>query len=130
MTTGSLRHVIPAVVLAAAAVGFGTGALAADPSCSQERNLKSVQSNVPALMIFTNKNADPRATLAVYWIDYSGKRVRYHVLAGGETWQIDTFVGHPWLVAQANFEAAMICEQIFMPIAPIRPVVVGGYPEM
>ncbi len=101
----------------------------ADANCASERSLKSQNSNTPATLVFTNKDTGINDYVAIYWLNYQGKRVLYKHLRGGASWTVNTYVTHPWVIATSNWEAYMICQQIVMPIAPVRAVIVGGYPE-
>jgi von Hippel-Lindau disease tumor suppressor protein len=55
-------------------------------------------------------NREP-AAIRLYWIDYQGTRELYGNLSPGESVEFDTYVTHPWLVANALGQ----CIAIFLP---------------
>jgi len=49
----------------------------------------------------TMRNAST-AVRRVYWMDFTGARQRYTDLMPGQTWEIDTYVGHHWQITDAT----------------------------
>lgn len=123
------RTILAGLVLSLMSAAALTAPAWADANCGYEHTLKSQNSNTPAKLIFINKDTGINDYVTIYWLNYQGKRVLYKHLHGGASWTVNTYVTHPWVVATANWEAYMICQEIIMPVAPIRAVVVGGYPE-
>ncbi len=81
-------------------------------SCDQEGTLKS--GTAAASKITVNNKTD--ATIKLYWLDFTGKRVEYSkggIKAGGSHNQA-TYVTHPWLIANQNEE----CLGIYVPDSP------------
>lgn len=64
-------------------------------ACSEEGSLTS-KNGQKTSVIFKN-SAD--AAVTVYWLDMAGERVEYKKLAAGESYTQQTFVTHPWLIA-------------------------------
>ena len=57
---------------------------------------------VPVPMVFQNNTAGIRK---VYWLDYKGERQLYRELKPGESCEIGTYLGHPWVVTDADGNA-------------------------
>lgn len=64
-------------------------------ACSEEGSLISKTGQATSV-IFKN-SAD--AAVTVYWLDFKGERVEYKKLEPGGTHTQQTFVTHPWLIA-------------------------------
>ena len=96
---------------AAALIALSTLAL---PEAAQARNcglfgnLKSVNSNQPITVTFVNRSGMFRH---VDWIDYEGRPVSYKGLNPGESYIQQTYVGHPWMIANGPGD----CIDIFIP---------------
>lgn len=89
-------------------------------NCDREASLRSVSSNSPSSVEFSNATNAP---VNIYWLDYAGKRVRYAVLAARESYTQTTFVTNPWVVTNAQDQ----CLAIFQPTEqPGRAVVEGA----
>ena len=73
----------------------GHGGQNASGSCSDERNLRSVQGNVHTTMKFLNNSNHEVRT---YWLDYSGRRVFYKAIPPHGQYTQPTFQTHPWVV--------------------------------
>jgi uncharacterized protein YkwD len=56
---------------------------------------------------FLNIGAEP---VQIFWLDHSGKRVLYATLAKDQGYRQDTYLGHPWLLADHNGKALGIVE--------------------
>ena len=65
----------------------------------EERPLKSIKSEQFSLVTFVNVT---QRNASIYWLDYSGHRVRYAVLGPGEDLPLTTFVTHPWVFNDAE----------------------------
>lgn len=98
----------------ALAIGFATLTLslvpqvAAAKNCEMMGNLKSVNSNQPITITFVNESGMFRH---IDWIDYQGNPVNYRSLNSGESYVQETYVGHPWLIANGPGD----CVDIFIP---------------
>jgi hypothetical protein len=79
-----------------------------DVSCRREGSLKSTEFQRSAIAIFRNNHGAP---VRLDWINYLGDRVFYTTIGNGETYQQPTFIGHPWVVA----DASDTCLSIFVP---------------
>jgi hypothetical protein len=66
---------------------------------------------------FTNRAAEKRR---IYWLNFNGIRVFYASLEPGQTVSYQTYIGHPWLVANDADE----CKAIYMPTADQHEVTV------
>jgi hypothetical protein len=87
----------------------------ADPSCKDLFSVKSKGSDAPAKVTFINKSGMYRSIL---WLDFSGQPKDYAGLNNGEEVTLDTFLTHPWMVADGPGD----CIEIFMPHAGTRVV--------
>ena len=56
---------------------------------------QSINGRTQAGIVFIN---DLNFAVDVYWINYSGSRVFYHTIAGGEFHVQQTYLTHPWIV--------------------------------
>ncbi len=79
-----------------------------DYPCSAESSLRSIRADRSVNVTFQNRSSAPVST---YWLDYSGKRKLYQRLAGGATYTQQTFVTHPWVLADDSGR----CKKIFLP---------------
>ena len=79
-------------------------------SCSNEGRLQSLNSAVPAHIVFVSRSVAPRT---IYWLNFQGQRVRYGTLAPGARLAFNTYLTHPWLVAKGND----ICTTVALPRA-------------
>lgn len=68
-------------------------------TCSDERNLRSVQGNVHTTMKFVNQT---RQEIRSYWLDYNGRRVFYKAIAPNASYTQPTFRTHPWVITDAH----------------------------
>jgi serine/threonine protein kinase len=64
-----------------------------------ETRFRSLRGDVAARMRFVNKSGQ---TIHVYWLDYQGKRVLYHTLRDGGSYEQRTYLTHPWLITDEN----------------------------
>ncbi len=81
---------------------------AAARNCELMGNLKSVNSNQPITITFVNNSGMFRH---IDWIDYQGNPVNYRSLNSGESYVQETYVGHPWMIANGPGD----CVDIFIP---------------
>jgi serine/threonine protein kinase len=65
-------------------------------SCSDEGVVRSIPSAAKVPFAFVNRGA---AAVDVIWLNFTGRRVLYTVLAPGTSYHVDTYVGHDWLIA-------------------------------
>jgi hypothetical protein len=79
-----------------------------DATCASESSLKSLNGNQSVTMTFQNQSSEP---ITAFWLDYSGKRVFYRRLNGGESYAQPTYISHPWVFVDANGK----CRRIVMP---------------
>jgi len=73
----------------------GPGELAPLPA-SRESRLRSHGGGPSTFIDFVNSHG---STVVVHWINYEGRRQQYAVLRPGQSYRQQTYVGHPWLVA-------------------------------
>jgi len=74
---------------------------------------------VPTPIVFQNNTADIRK---VYWLDYKGKRKLYRELKPWESYEIGTYLTHPWVVTDADGNAL----GLYFPDGQKRTVTLGG----
>jgi von Hippel-Lindau disease tumor suppressor protein len=86
-----------------------------DPSCKDLFKVKSQGSDTPAKITFINKSGMYRSIL---WLDFSGRPKDYAGLNSGDEVTLDTYLTHPWMVADGPGD----CIEIFMPHAGTRVV--------
>lgn len=67
-------------------------------NCSEEGTIKSGTGASTSVMFQNKTNAD----ISVYWLDAQGKRQLYKKLSAGQSHTQQTFVTHPWLIANAQ----------------------------
>lgn len=54
-------------------------------------------------------NGDPGLTYDLYWIDFSGRPIRFKTLEPGEKYEQSTYVGDPWAFVDARGNALKRC---------------------
>ena len=79
-------------------------------NCLVENNLRSLNSNSSTYIRFINRT---NSLIKVYWIDFTGKRQHYFDLAPNQTQDQQTYVTHPWLIAESGSNQP--CINIFFP---------------
>jgi hypothetical protein len=85
--------------------------------CSEESQLRSLNANSPTGITFLNQGGhDVRA----YWIDYKGARVFYSQLSPGQSYSLNTFLSHPWVIT----DTADNCIGVYMPSPDPKTVAV------
>jgi molecular chaperone DnaK len=67
--------------------------------CSAEGTIHSVTGGMGVAFSFTNSSSED---LQIIWLDYSGNRETYDTLDAGDTYNIDTYVGHAWMIADSS----------------------------
>lgn len=80
-----------------------------------EKGTYSIHANIPTTIRFENQTGK---TAKIYWLDYSGNRKLYKVLAVGQAFDQKTYVTHPWLIT-GDDDRAM---QIYFPDSQARTV--------
>lgn len=97
-----------AVAILIALCASASGAFA-QSGCGDERGAKSAEGTKATKVTFVNQ-ADAR--MKVYWLDYNGKRQFYSDVSPGKSYVQDTYMTHPWVVANAKGE----CVLMFRPV--------------
>ena len=98
----------PAVAPPNAAIPSDPNRAGPDASCASEPSLKSLNGNQSITVTFQNQSNE---AISAYWLDYSGKRVFYRRLNGGESYAQPTYISHPWVFVDASGK----CRRIVMP---------------
>ena len=88
---------------------------AANAACPHEFGLKSLNGNKQTRIIFKNRARSEEESFKIYWLDYNGRRKLYKHLFKGETFTINTFLTHPWLVTAPVPGGGEDCIKIYMP---------------
>ena len=114
-----LRADTMAPAAAAAARPIVVSATPSDPSCQDQQNLRSQNSDTPATLTVINNSGMYRSVL---WLDFSGQPKDYAGLNDGEQVTLNTFTSHPWMIADGPGD----CIEIVMPHAGSRVVTLGG----
>jgi hypothetical protein len=77
-------------------------------ACDQEKTLRSPGATQGTTISFTNNTS---GTVQIYWLNYQGDRVPEMTLKRGARFDAATYIGHPWVVADASGK----CRAIYMP---------------
>jgi len=89
-------------------------------SCNYEGHIKSVAAfSTPAAIQFVNNSAN--LTFQVFWLDYNGNRVLYATLVPGQSFIQQTFLTHPWVIADTS--PAATCQEIYLPLREQAPAI-------
>ena len=86
-----------------------------DPSCDDLSTLRSQSADTPAKITFVNRSGMYRSIL---WLDFNGQPKDYGGMNDGEDLTLDTFLTHPWMIADGPGN----CIEIVMPHAGARVV--------
>jgi len=95
-SSGTSGSVTAGVNIDASAAATFSGLKASN--CSEEGTIKS-GTGASTYVMFKNKT---EAEISVYWLNAQGKRQLYKKLAAGQSHNQQTFVTHPWLIANAQ----------------------------
>jgi hypothetical protein len=87
--------------------------------CDREGTLRSLDGYNSTSISFTNATAE---TILIYWLDYGGDRKLYSTLAPNQSVKLQTFMTHPWIVANKSG----VCEQIVMPTLTPRNITINS----
>ena len=68
-------------------------------SCSDEGAIHSVPSTSEELFTFVNNSS---TTLEIIWLNFGGSRQLYDVLGPGQSYNVDTYIGHDWLISSSG----------------------------
>ena len=90
---------------------------ASEETVSKEKGLKSENGNVKTRITFVNRSKQP---VKAYWLDYNGERVFYKELKPSESYSLDTFLTHPWLITDLHDNAW----DVYMPTVQPRTVII------
>jgi hypothetical protein len=85
--------------VASASASPQAGPPVADASCAAEAGSHSVNSDHPTSFTITNHTSE---TLTVLWLNFKGQREKYFDLPAGQSHDQNTFVTHPWVVADPH----------------------------
>jgi hypothetical protein len=97
----------------------GPGPAPKPVKCNEEGTLRSLEGNVQTTIVFANKGNQP---IRAYWLDYAGRRISYGMLGTGQIFSTQTYVTHPWLIADAEDN----CKAIYLPTADRLEVSIDG----
>lgn len=76
--------------------------------CSEERNLHSEATTRSTMIGFINRASGAKR---IYWLNDGGVRVLYATLETGQFIEIQTYITHPWVIA----DNSDVCEAIYLP---------------
>jgi hypothetical protein len=79
--------------------------------------LKSLNGNRSITLTFHNSSKE---AISAFWLDYTGKRVFYRRLNGGDSYDQPTYISHPWVFVDANGK----CRKIVLPNASEKIVAI------
>ena len=88
-------------------VGCNVSPITTDPLAGQSKEdapsvsckLTSVDGNQEVPIEFINSS---NRTVAIYWLDYEGEEVFYRALRSRESYELQTYVTHPWCMRDAE----------------------------
>ena len=86
------------------------GSLPGEPtplSCSSEGSIRSVEAVQQAPIVFVNASGQERV---LYSLDYNDKRVQFSRLQPGQATTQNTYLTHPWLMA----DSSNTCQGIYL----------------
>jgi von Hippel-Lindau disease tumor supressor len=89
----------PAMFVVLAMGMAAAGVVAAERHPGELKGLKSINSGLDTTITFVNRTSQP---VKIHWLDYDGKRKPYETLPPGQQCDQPTYVGHPWLVTDAQ----------------------------
>ncbi|MBT9546279.1 MAG: hypothetical protein IV090_12895 [Candidatus Sericytochromatia bacterium] len=95
-SSGTSGSVSAGVIIDASAAATFSGLKASN--CSEEGTIKSA-TGASTYVMFKNKT---ESDISVYWLNAQGKRQLYKKLSAGQSHNQQTFVTHPWLIANAQ----------------------------
>jgi hypothetical protein len=112
LDTHMLRIISLILAAAIASLAFSNTPAEArkQPSCKQWGTIKSRHSKTPLTVTFVNRTNEHRG---VTWINFEGTPVDYAGLNPGETFQINTFLSHPWMFTDGPGN----CMEMYLPRA-------------
>jgi hypothetical protein len=100
---------------------FGAIQQLAPLSCSYEGHIKSIAAfSTPAAIQFVNNSASG-LSFQVFWLDFNGNRVLYNTLSPGQSFIQQTFLTHPWVIADTS--PAATCQEIYLPLPEQAPAI-------
>jgi hypothetical protein len=85
----------------------------ADASCQAEAQSRSWNSNAATSFTISNHTSE---TLSLFWLNFQGQRVKYFDLGPGKTRSQQTFLTHPWVVADPKGA----CIRLFLVTTPAQ----------
>ena len=88
-------------------------------SCSYEGHIKSINGDTPTAVRFVNTSTTQ--TFQVFWLNYTGQRVLYNTLGPGQSFIQQTFLTHPWVIADTS--PAATCQEIYLPLQEQAPAI-------
>ena len=66
-----------------------------DVGCILEPTLKSINGGIETFVDFRNNSSQP---VEIFWLNYSGERVKYSNLQPDKSYTQQTYLSHPWMV--------------------------------
>jgi hypothetical protein len=85
-------------------------------ACSMESTLNAIAAKQRVSMTVLNQTG---GEITLFWLDYHGDRKAYGTIRDGHTREQDTFVTHPWVLADATGK----CLEIVLPGRTTQTVV-------
>ncbi len=77
-------------------------------NCASEKGLTSTESNISTFINFRNNSSQ---SLQIFWINFDGQRIKYADLEPGQEYKQQTYLSHPWIVANESGK----CLRIYFP---------------
>lgn len=110
-------------ILTVSVAGMGTTQAFADIDCATLGGIRSVSSDVTTRMTFKAVGENDETQFKIYWLNFEGKRQEYKHLFAGETYTVNTYLSHPWLITAPVPGGGEDCIGIYLPRGQARTVV-------
>jgi len=94
----------------------------ADAECSDLPLLRSKSNANPVNLVFSVSKALKNLRFKIYWINYEGEKRLQKELGAGESYRINTYMTHPWLVTVPTEDGGETCRHIYTSNSSIRTI--------
>jgi hypothetical protein len=102
------------------AASLAASAVSAQVQCS---GFRSVAGDFPATLTFSNQAESGEDSFIIYWMNFEGKPVQYAHIFQGESFSVNTYIYHPWIVTSPIPGGGEICVGSYMPDPSGREIV-------
>ena len=120
-----MRKFIKTTIVAAMLGAVATTTAFAGAGHCVNGSKRSLNSNTPAKMNFRVVGENDETQVKIYWLDQNGSPVLYKHAFAGETFRVNTYMTHPWLVTWPEPGGGEACGNIYMPRNGTRTITLG-----